>query len=198
MRTRLRLATFFALPCLLLWASNASAAVFNYVVHMDGPSESPANASPGIGDGTVSYNDATHLLTLNATFSGLTGTTTASHIHAPTPAPFTLTAGVATTTPSFAGFPLGVASGSYSNVLDLTLASSYNPAFVSANGGTTASAEIALTNAFKIGEAYWNIHSSTFGGGEIRGFLIAVPEPATCGLFVLGAMVLGACGRRRS
>jgi hypothetical protein len=43
---------------------------------------------------------------------------------------------VATTLPTFAGFPLGVTSGTYINTLDLTLASSYNPAFVTANGGS--------------------------------------------------------------
>ncbi len=77
-----------------------------------------------------------------------------------------------TTTPTFAGFPLGVTSGSYNNTLDLTLASSYNPAYITANGGTTATAEAALAAAIASGRAYLNIHSSVFGGGEIRGFLI--------------------------
>jgi hypothetical protein len=112
-------------------------------------------------------------------FSGLTGNTTASHIHAPTAFPFNLTntAGVATTTPTFAGFPLGVTSGTYSNTLDLTALSSYNPSFVTANGGTAATAEAALTAAIAEGRAYWNVHSSTFPGGEIRGFLEAHDQP---------------------
>jgi hypothetical protein len=71
---------------------------------------------------------------IDVSFSGLLGTTTASHIHCCTPTPLSGTAGVATTTPTFAGFPLGVTSGTYMNTLDLTLASSYNPAFVTANG----------------------------------------------------------------
>jgi hypothetical protein len=151
--------------------------VFNYVVALDGPSEFPPNASMGMGIGTVSYDNVAHTLQLQVVFSGLTGNTTASHIHAPTAFPFALTnnAGVATTTPSFAGFPTGVTSGAFSNTLDLTLASSYNPSFVTANGGTTASAEAALTAAIAQGRAYWNIHSSAFPGGEIRGFL--TPEP---------------------
>lgn len=81
---------------------------------------------------------------------------------------------MATTTPTFAGFPLGVTSGSYSNILDLTQASSYNPAFVTANGGTTAGAEAALAAGFASGTSYLNIHSTTFPGGEIRSFL-AIP-----------------------
>ncbi|MSU57425.1 MAG: CHRD domain-containing protein [Pedosphaera sp.] len=159
-----------------------------YSVIFDGPSESPPNASPGTGNGTVSYDPITHLLTLQASFSGLTGTTTASHIHAATAVAFTGNAGVATTTPTFAGFPLGVTSGTYNNILNLTLASSYNPSYVTAHGGTTTQAELDLTAAMAAGKAYWNIHSTTFGGGEIRGFLVAVPEPGTFALAGLGAI----------
>jgi hypothetical protein len=53
-------------------------------------------------------------------------------------------------------------------MLDL---SSYNPAFVSANGGTAASAEAALFAGIMAGHAYLNIHTTTFPGGEIEGFL---------------------------
>ena len=151
----------------------AAAASFQYSVHFDGPSESPANASPGVGDGTVSYDSATHFLTLQVVFSGLTGNTTASHIHAATAVAGTGTAGVATTTPSLAGFPLGFSAGTFGSAsLDLTSASSYNPSYVTAHGGTTASAEAALVAAIAAGQAYWNIHTTTFPGGEIRGFLL--------------------------
>src|SRR2546426_11109534 len=155
---------------------SAHAALLQYSVSLDGPSESPANASPGIGSGTVNYDDSAHTLQLQVSFSGLTGTTTASHIHAPTASPFSGTAGVATTTPSFAGFPLGVTSGSYSDTLDLTLSSSWNPAYVTAHTDT-AGAESALAAAMAGGQAYWNIHSGALPGGEIRGFLTPVPEP---------------------
>src|SRR6476659_2659972 len=148
---------------------------------MDGPSE--PTTSPGTGYGTALYDDIAHTLTLDCTFSGLvtTGTgTTASHIHAATSLPFQGTAGVATTTPSFAGFPLGVRAGTFHSVLDLTQSSSWNPSYVSANGGTNASAELAFTSALASGRSYWNIHSNTLGGGEIRGFMRLVPEPASC------------------
>jgi hypothetical protein len=171
---------------------SARATVFQYTANLVGSIEVPTNNSAGTGLGFVNYDNVAHTLQVMVTFSGLTGTTTASHIHAPTPIPLgpTSTAGVATTTPTFAGFPLGVTSGSYSNTLDLTQASSYNPSFVSGNGGTTASAEIALVNAIANGQAYWNIHTSFAGGGEIRGYLVAVPEPSIMAIIGLGTATM--------
>src|SRR5262249_22327414 len=58
------------------------------------------------------------------------------------------------------------------NMLD---AASYNPAFVSAQGGV-ANAETAFLGGLQAGRAYMNIHSQMFGGGEIRGFM----HPAPC------------------
>jgi hypothetical protein len=175
------------LPLLLAGATlNSYATTFTYAANLDGLSESPPNASPGTGFAQIIYNDIAHTLGIHVTFSGLTGTTTASHIHAPTASPGTGTAGVATTTPSFSGFPLGVTSGTYDNTLDLTQSSSYNPSYISANGGTTAGAESALAAALAADKAYYNIHTSTFGGGEIRGFLVLVPEPSSMSLAGLG------------
>ena len=185
------------LSAIFLTGSSLSASVITYFANLNGPSESPTNASPGIGFALITVDDIVNTLRVQVSFSGLLGTTTASHIHSPTPSPFTGTAGVATTTPTFANFPLGVTSGTYDNTLNLTLASSYNPAFVTANGGTPASAEAALLAGIAAGEAYLNIHSSVFGGGEIRGFLIAVPEPATLGLVGLALVGLLAFGRKR-
>ena len=173
---RLLLATTAALALGAFSAANA--AILTYVANLDGASESPPNASPGTGAAQVDYDNVAHTLHVHATFSGLLGNTTASHIHAPTASPGTGTAGVATTTPTFAGFPLGVMSGTYDNTLDLTLATSYNPSYVTANGGTPATAEAALTAAIAAGKAYFNIHTQSFGGGEIRGFLVEAPTPA--------------------
>jgi hypothetical protein len=173
----------------------ARADVFEYAVTLNGANESPANASTGVGAAIVNYNDTTHTLQLAVSFTGLSGTVTASHIHAPTASPFTGTAGVATTTPTFAGFPSGVSSGVFATSLDLTSASSYNPAFVTANGGTTTGAETALASAMANGEAYLNIHSTVFPGGEIRGFLVPIPEPGTLALLGLGALGLAFVAR---
>jgi hypothetical protein len=165
---------------------------------MDGPSE--PTSSLGTGYGTVLYDNIAHTLKLDCTFTGLANDTgsgvTASHIHAATTLPFQGTAGVATTTPSFALFPLHVFAGAFHNTLDMTQASSWNPAYVTANGGTTATAEVAFASALATGRSYWNIHSDKFTGGEIRGFLQLVPEPASCVLFVIGLAGF-ACGARR-
>lgn len=179
---------------------SAQAAVFQYSVTLDGPSEFPANGSAGTGFGTVNYDDSAHTLALQVSFTGLAGTVTASHIHAATTAPGFQNAGVATTTPTFAGFPLGVTSGTYNNTLDLTLSASWNPAYITANGGTTGSAESALAAAMAGGLAYWNIHTTSVPGGEIRGFLTPVPEPSTFAFFGLGVVtvVVGAWNRRRT
>jgi hypothetical protein len=164
----------------LLVAGSLSAGPITYSVIMNGPSESPPQASPGTGSALVIIDSTANTLNIvSDTFSGLVGTTTASHIHCCTALPGSGAAGVATQTPSFTGFPLGVTAGSYSMLFDMTQASTWNPAFITANGGTAAGAEAALVAGAAAGEAYLNIHSSFAPGGEIRGFLVAIPEPGT-------------------
>jgi len=141
---------------------------------LSGAAESPPNGSPGTGSTTVTYDSVTHMLTVAVGFSGLQGNTTASHIHCCTANPNTLTAGVATQTPTFSGFPLGVTAGTYQNSFDLTQASAYNPAFVTANGGTAASAEAVLVAGMLANKSYLNIHTVLVPSGEIRSFLTPV------------------------
>lgn len=71
-----------------------------------------------------------------AEFQDLLAPTTAAHIHAPTNQPESGTAFVATMTPSFVGFPLGVTAGIYDHTFDTSLASTWNPTFVNGFGGT--------------------------------------------------------------
>jgi hypothetical protein len=186
--------------CVGLFVSSlaAHALTFSYHADLSGPAEAPPNASPGTGSAFVTYDDVAHTLRIQATFSGLIGTTTAAHIHGPTALPFTSTAGVMTQTPSFTGFPLGVTAGTFDNTFDLTLASSYNASFLNnaINLGNVSTAEASLIQAIVDGKAYFNIHSTEFGGGEIRGFFSRVPDAgATAGLLVLGFGTLYGCRR---
>lgn len=178
-------------------ATGAQAAVLVYTATLTGSNASPPNSSPGTGTATVTIDTALNTMSVSVAFSGLTSPTTASHIHAPTSAPFTGTAGVATQVPSFAAFPLGVTSGTYSNLFDLLTSSTYNPAYLAANGGTPVAAEAALLSAIASGNAYLNIHTTRFPGGEITGFLVAVPEPATWMIMLLGLGAIGLLVRRR-
>lgn len=175
----------------------AAAAIHVFKAFLDGPSEAPPNASPGTGMAKVVFDGTAHTMLVEATFADLIGTTAAAHIHGPTTDPGTGDAGVMTTVPTFPGFPLGVTAGAYALPFDTTLASSYSPAFVAANGGTPGGAETALLSALLDGKAYFNVHTSAFPGGEIRGFLTAVPEPATWALMIAGFGVTGVAVRAR-
>ncbi len=179
------------MAALMLQAPAADAIPITFVANLTQALEVPPTGSPGTGSATVVLDTTANTMHVDVTFSGLTSGTTASHIHCCLASPFEtgVNVGVATTVPSFTGFPLGVTSGTYDHVFDLTLASSYNPAFVTAEGGTVAGAEAALLAGIEDGETYLNIHTTTNPGGEIRGFLVAAPEPAS--LVLLGSALLG-------
>lgn len=181
------------LIAILLMSGSSYGATTTLFGSLNGANEFPATGSPGTGFATVVYDSSAHTLNINVTFSGLNGTTTAAHIHCCAVPP--ANAGVATTVPTFVGFPLGVTAGTYSNTLDLTLASSWNPSFVTANGGTPASAEAALAAGFANGTTYLNIHTTMNPGGEIRSFLTpdagdsAIPSLSPLGLGLVAALL---------
>ncbi|MEP6787372.1 MAG: CHRD domain-containing protein [Acidobacteriota bacterium] len=116
-----------------------------FTATMTGAQEVPPNASTATGSIVVVLNSTATAITVNLTFSGLTGgAATAAHIHGP--------AATGTTAPviiPFTGFP-AAASGTYSNTFAIT------PAQVS---------------QLRSGLLYSNIHNAVFPGGEIRGQL---------------------------
>lgn len=188
----MKIALVFAV--VLVFSSTAFAIPLTFTAVLNGPNENPPTASPGTGFATVIIDSTAHTMFVSATFSGLTTNTTASHIHCCIAPPGTT--GVATAVPAFPSFPLGVTSGSFSTIMDMTNAASYNPAFVTAQGGV-GPAETTLFNGIITGNAYFNIHTTANPGGEIRGFLVAAPEPATVVLLASGLIGVAAVSRKR-
>jgi hypothetical protein len=140
---------------------------------LTGSQESSPNASTATGFGTVVLNAAGTQITVDESWSGLTGgPASASHIHGPA--------------------ALGVAAG-------VLFGFSGVPA---ATSGTIPEQTFAIT-ATQVGQLqgglfYMNVHDATFPGGEIRGQLTLVPEPSTWTLFGLGAVGLLWGMRRRT
>ncbi len=176
----------------------ALATVTVFTTQLSGAAEFPPVVTTGSGTATVTFDDIAHTLRVETSFADLVGNTTAAHIHCcVSPLANPPTAGVATQTPTFSGFPSGVTAGSYDNTFDTTLDSSFSSGFLTANGGTAAGAEAALLAGMLAGNAYLNIHTSANPGGEIRGFLQPVPEPATYGLMLSGVLTVMAVAHLR-
>lgn len=155
---------------------------------LPGNENGTVNGNPGsggeIGSGIL-YDDVTNLLTLNIAwgsangFMNLTGNASAGHIHGPTTsggaASFTQNAGVIIGLDNKAGWNPSASAGGFNGTVTVTDAQ-----------------EIDLL----AGKFYVNIHTGTNGGGEIRGNLVQVPEPAAAALLALGGALVAARRRR--
>jgi outer membrane autotransporter protein len=137
---------------------------------LTGGAEIPPVSTTGSGTAVVALNSTTHEMTIKSNWTGLVSNTAIAHIHCCVAQP--ANAGVATTVPSFVGFPAGVRSGTFNSTLNMTQAGTWNPAFITANGGTPAGAEAAFVTGVNAGRSYFNIHTVMFPGGEIRGNLV--------------------------
>lgn len=175
-----KLLTFLAMCVLSLTARAA-------IIQFDLQGQAGAGLLPGNETGTggeigagISFDDVTKMLTINVGwgtangFTNLTGAASAAHVHGITasnaPASFLQNAGVQ---------------------FGLTLAdSSASAGYISSSYLLSGAQETALFN----GQLYINVHTATNGAGEIRGQLIAVPEPsayaALLGIAVLGLALL--------
>lgn len=182
------------------FTSTAQAAPVDYIAQLDGPSVNAPVVTPGTGTAHLIIDDVAHTMRVMVDFADLIGATTLGSIHCCTAPPGNVAAATLLTGPTL--FPAGVSTGTYDNTFDMTLSSSFFAAFITASGGTTALAEDALFAGIAAGEVYLTVHTTSFPGGEIRGFFEpvvdpgAVPEPGSLGVLLVGFGALFA--RRQS
>jgi hypothetical protein len=170
MKTSRRLWLFFIVALWTTALGFGQTTIFN--ASLTGAQEVPSTGSPGTGSGTLQFDNSTRAWTLSGTFTGLQGTTTGAHIHGA--AAVGVSAGVITGI----SFTSGATNGTFS-------------------GSGTFS--IAEANDLLAGLYYVNLHTSSFGGGEIRGQLTAIPEPATYAFAagLVGLVTAASLGTRR-
>jgi hypothetical protein len=174
MRLRLILAVVVTAACIC--AQSARAHHFRYTADLKGSTVSPPSGSTALGHVVVIIDEDLHTMQILTEFNGLAGAVTEAHLHGPTAEVFAGTADIITPSPAPAGFPTGVTSGNYiSTLFDLESASSFDPAFVAAHGPLSTDPMQAMFDALDAGKAYFDIHTTAFPNGEIRGFVVYVP-----------------------
>jgi hypothetical protein len=162
------------LVCLMLFLPAAASAVIIPLSATIDCAQANAGAGTcgaggsGTGSATITLDTVSNLLSWNIQWSGLSAPITVAHFHGP--ALPSQNAGVQ------------VNFGSISGLVSPSI------------GSTTISAlqESDLLNDLW----YINIHSTSFTGGEIRGQVTVIPEPATLMLVAVGLAVVGAARRR--
>ena len=132
--------------------SQSQAATTQYKATLSPASEVPPNTTTGSGSVTATYDSAAKSLTLNVTYSGLSGPVTAAHIHGPAEAG--KNAGVVfwlSQKPAAQGDTPPPFPSPFSNTVTLT---------------------DDQANDLSSGLYYVNIHTKANPGGELRGQLV--------------------------
>lgn len=171
MRSLCYVLTFCA--ALVCAAPRADAVLISLQASIDGLQETPPVATPATGSASITFDTVSKLLSWTITYQDLVGTMTNAHFHGPA-APGVGPAAVVLGIPLSPG---GATSGSFVGSATLT-----------SGQETQLLAELW----------YINIHSTFKTGGEIRGQVVVVPEPATLALFASGIAGLAFAGRRRA
>lgn len=163
-----------------------------YTAALSGANERPTPVTTGAsGFGSLFLAADRNSFSVNIDFTGLSANAVAGHVHCCSSAD-----GNAAVAIGFA--PPAATSGTITGTFDLTLASTFTAGFLNvAGGGTVAGARSAFLAGLDAGQAYFNVHTTNFPGGEIRGQLAGVPEPASWALLIAGFGLTGAVMRRR-
>jgi hypothetical protein len=176
LRRALGIASPWVVAAALSVGADAHALLFT--ASLTGAAERPTpNNSTATGTGSVDLNATEDSVSILLNWSGLTGPVTAAHIHGPADVN-----GFANVIPEF----------------DFTTLAMGQPATGSLNGGLPLVLPItpAQVAELKAGLWYFNIHTSMFPPGEIRGQI--VPEPGTMILLGVGLAGLARLGSRRA
>lgn len=157
-----------------LQPAHASGGLIQCTAPLLGTNEVPPNASPAVGFITFTFDQSTSTSTWIVTFSGLLAPATASHVHSPA-APGSNAAVVVPLT-----------------VIPVATSGTFTGSSTTLIGRTAAQ----FANDILTGNAYANIHTSVFPGGEIRGQLSchtaeSVPEfSPSLGTAMIAALLL--------
>ena len=156
-------------------ASTRVQAQTSFTAFLNGAQEAPTpSVTPAFGNGTVLLNAARTQITINLRFSGLLAPITVAHIHN-------------------GAFGIGGPV-----ILDILRLIETTPDMRS---GTIMNAVMNVTteqaNVLLAGNGYFNVHTTAFPGGEIRGQINVVPEPSTYLLMATGLGGLVIFTRRR-
>jgi hypothetical protein len=180
----------------VMMATAPAYAATTFTSRLSGLSEVPTpNNSAGSGTATAAFFNANNSIRLTGRFQNLTGLSLLGHLHCC--ASTTANGAQAIDFSENPGFELGVRSGSFDLIYDLLDSTTYTAAFLAASGGTALGARDRLLSNFNNGLGYFNIHSTVFRGGELRGQLAGIPEPASWGMMIVGFGFAGGAMRRR-
>jgi hypothetical protein len=141
----------------------------NFQATLDG-AQAGGGARTGTGTGTFSLSGTT--LTYNVSVSGLSGSINNAHFHVG---------------------PVGVQGGPV--VFPMT--GPFSGSAMTWSGTWTGMTAQNLTD-LNNGNLYFNVHSSLFPAGEVRGQVVAVPEPSTYALMASVGGIALALRRRKA
>jgi hypothetical protein len=155
----------FALAVLSLGASASAFGTHTYGVNMTGAEEVPPVPGTGFCGATVTLDDVTGAMTVSGSYTGMSSSVIAGHLHGPA-AP---------------GFNAGI-------IVSLTVTGG-------TAGTLSGSATLSPANIANMlnGLTYLNLHTTTNPGGEVRGQVVTM-TPAMPWQWVVGLGALALAG----